>query len=97
MSILNAEKLLGIITYLVSSKGGVWLQPHPSSEISEKIIPFFKKYTILGTKSKDFEDFCIVVEMMKVKKHLTSKGIELIRNVKMGMNTGRDKSFKNKA
>ena len=27
------------------------------SDLSEKIIPFFKKYPIVGIKSKDFEDF----------------------------------------
>jgi len=49
------------------------------SDLSEKIIPFdpfwgrflpsggnFKKYPLVGIKSKDFEDFCIVVEMMTV-------------------------------
>jgi hypothetical protein len=48
---------------------------------------------LVGIKSKDFEDFCIVVEMMKVKKHLTYEGLEQIRKVRAGMNTGRDKSF----
>jgi hypothetical protein len=37
------------------------------SDLSEKIIPFFKKYPLVGIKSKDFEDFCIVVEMMSGK------------------------------
>jgi hypothetical protein len=63
------------------------------SDLSQKIIPFFKKYPLVGIKSKDFEDFCIVVEMMKEKKHLTSEGLEQIRKVKAGMNTQRDKSF----
>ena len=35
--------------------------------LSEIIIPFFKKYPIIGVKSKDFEDFCLVVEIMKEK------------------------------
>lgn len=28
------------------------------SDLSENIIPFFKKYPIIGIKSKDFSDFC---------------------------------------
>ena len=63
------------------------------SDLSEKIIPFFKKYPIVGIKSKDFEDFCTVVDMMKSKKHLCFEGIEEIRKVKLGTNTGRDKSI----
>jgi hypothetical protein len=60
--------------------------------LSEKIIPFFKKYPLIGVKYKDFDDFCIVFEMMKEKKHLTLEGLEQIRKVKARMNTGRDKS-----
>jgi len=61
--------------------------------LSEKIIPFFEKYPLIGIKSNDFKDFCLVVEMMKEKKHLTLEGLEQIRKVKARMNTGRDKSF----
>ena len=41
------------------------------SDLNEKIIPFFTNYPILGVKSKDFEDFCKVAELMNNKKHLT--------------------------
>nr|QCW06910.1 hypothetical protein [Drechslerella brochopaga] len=63
------------------------------SNLTEKIIPFFEKYPLIGTKSNDFEDFCTVVEMMKEKKHLTLEGLEQIRKIKARMNTGREKSF----
>jgi hypothetical protein len=58
------------------------------SDIQDKIIPFFLKHQIIGVKSKDFEDFCKVVELMKNKK-LTKEGLEEIKNIKTGMNTGR--------
>ena len=58
-------------------------------DLTDKIIPLFKKYPILGEKSKDFDDFCKVTEMMKAKKHLTKEGLEQIRIIKAGMNTGR--------
>ena len=35
------------------------------SDIIDKIIPFFVKYSILGVKSKDFADFYKVAEFMK--------------------------------
>jgi len=61
--------------------------------MAENIIPLFKNYLILGEKSKDFSDFCKVLEMIKVNKHLTKEGLEQIRIIKAGMNTGRSKSL----
>ena len=59
------------------------------SDISEKILPFFQKYPIIGVKSKDFQDFCRVVKLMEVRAHLTQEGVDEIRSIKTGMNTGR--------
>lgn len=59
------------------------------SDISGKIIPFFQRYPILGDKSKDFQDFCKVVKLMEDRAHLTKEGVDVIRNIKTGMNTGR--------
>ena len=58
-------------------------------DIVNIIIPFYNKYPIHGVKALDFKDFCLVAEMMKEKKHLTQKGLELIRKIKAGMNRGR--------
>ena len=59
------------------------------SDITNKIIPLFKKYPIRGVKALDFYDLCKVAEMMKQKKHLTAEGLEQIRKIKAGMNRGR--------
>jgi hypothetical protein len=59
------------------------------SDIEQKIIPFFKKYPINGVKSLDFSDFCKVVEIIRVKEHLTQKGLAEIEKIKSGMNTKR--------
>ena len=59
------------------------------SDILGKIIPFFKTFTILGVKFKDFEDFCRVAELMQNKEHLTDEGLDHIRKIKIGMNKGR--------
>ena len=37
-------------------------------DITEKIIPFFKKYPIVVVKAKYFADWCKVAELMKEKK-----------------------------
>ena len=59
------------------------------TDIYEKIIPFFKKHKIVGLKSEDFSDWCKVAELIKVKDHLTSSGLDQIREIKSGMNKGR--------
>ena len=43
------------------------------SDITQNIIPFFKKHPIKGVKSQDFDDWCEVADMMKERKHLTVK------------------------
>ena len=59
------------------------------SDIENKIISFFKKHPIQGVKALDFADWCKVAEIMKEKRHLTREGLEQIRQIKAGMNTGR--------
>ena len=59
-------------------------------DITLKIIPFFQKHPIHGVKALDFADWCQVAEMMKQKKHLTAEGLEKIKQIKAGMNRGRN-------
>jgi hypothetical protein len=59
------------------------------ADLENIIIPFLKKNNILGVKSKDFEDWSLVAEMMKNAKHLTKEGLEQIKLIKAGMNRGR--------
>jgi len=42
----------------------------------EKILPFFQKFSILGAKAQDFEDWVKIAEMIKSKEHLTNEGFE---------------------
>lgn len=60
------------------------------SDIYEKIIPFFLKYPVQGKKLKHFQDWCKVADMMKEKQHLTVESLNNIREIKAGMNSGRD-------
>jgi hypothetical protein len=59
------------------------------SDLTEKMIPFFETYPILGVKAKDFEDFKQVVKLMNSAAHLTLEGLEQIRHIQAGMNRGR--------
>lgn len=58
-------------------------------DLIDKVIPFFIKYPIIGVKALDFSDFCIVAELIKNKAHLTPKGLDEIRLIKLGMNKER--------
>lgn len=51
-------------------------------DLDEKIIPFFKQNQLKTQKIKDFELFCKVVVMIKNRQHLTTEGLESIRQLK---------------
>ena len=55
-----------------------------------KIIPFFLKYPLKGSKVLNFKDLNKVVNIMKIKGHLTKKGLKTILDIKYNMNTGRN-------
>lgn len=58
-------------------------------DIYTKIIPFFNKYPLQGSKFLDFSDFNSVAELMKNKAHITSEGFESIKQIKSGTNKKR--------
>lgn len=58
------------------------------NNILDKIIPLFDKYPLRGSKALDYSDFRKIAYLMKDRVHLTVEGIEQIRKIKLGMNTG---------
>lgn len=60
-----------------------------TSNLTEKVIPFFIKYPILGIKALDFKDFCSLAELISNKAHYTEEGLNKIISIKANMNTGR--------
>nr|YP_009574619.1 LAGLIDADG endonuclease [Orbilia dorsalia]QBF58420.1 LAGLIDADG endonuclease [Orbilia dorsalia] len=73
-----------------SRDSNLYYSVYKFSDNYEKIIPFFKKHNILGVKSQDFTDWCKIAELIKVKDHLTLEGLNIIRDIKSGMNKGRN-------
>jgi hypothetical protein len=69
-----------VVNYLVSSL----------NDINNNIIPLFNKHSLHGAKLLEYNDFCIVVNLMNNKEHLTMEGVQKIRDIKEGMNTKRD-------
>lgn len=58
-------------------------------DIDSKIRPFFYKYPLLGSKLLNLKDFSEAFKIMEAKGHLTEEGLNKIRVIKAGMNTGR--------
>ena len=58
-------------------------------DITQKIIPLFQKYPIIGVKALDFADWCLVADMVNKKEHLTKEGLDKIRKIKVRTNKGR--------
>ena len=56
------------------------------TDLSETIIPFFKKHHLKFTsKKRDFYLFCKIMKMIEKKKHLTPAGLQKMYEVKQQM------------
>jgi hypothetical protein len=60
------------------------------TDITEKIIPFFSKYKIVGVKNFNYEDFIKVARLISNKEHLTVEGLEKIKEIKSNINDSRE-------
>lgn len=93
----DAELLRSLVTYLDCGKFRTRgaktevgdFRAVKISDITAQIIPFFQKYPIQGVKALDFAAFCEAANIMEAKAHLTADGLEEVRQIKSGMNTGR--------
>ena len=88
--ILSLVKYLNCGVVYKHSENAVVFKVTKFSDLIEKIIPYFSKYPILGTKSKDFQDFSELADIMKEKGHLTQEGLKKICLIRDRMNTGRN-------
>jgi hypothetical protein len=75
--------------YKYSGKDAIVLTIFKISDISNIIIPLFEKNPLLGVKLLDYLDWCKIAKLMNEGSHLTNEGLNLIRKIKSGMNTGR--------
>ncbi|MEW5817931.1 MAG: LAGLIDADG family homing endonuclease [Spirochaetota bacterium] len=58
-------------------------------DITQKVIPFFKKYQLQGKKKRDFEFFCQGARIFQERKHLSLVGIKKLRTIQSKMNLRR--------
>lgn len=58
-------------------------------DITKRIIPFFKRYSLVGKKKKDFVFFCRAADLITRGEHKTKEGIEKLRDIQSKMNLRR--------
>lgn len=75
--------------YKYGGKSAVSLTILDFTEITNVIVPFLNKKPIIGIKLYDYLDWCKIHSLMVNRAHLTVEGIQSIREIKSGMNTGR--------
>ena len=83
----------GNITYNLRNKTYKWKVSN-FNEINNKIIPHFEKYFLLTQKRADFEIFVKVINILNAKKHLTTKELQEIVNLKASLNIGLSNKLK---
>jgi hypothetical protein len=87
----NIAKYLGSgKIYKYPNKSAVSLTIVKLSDLINIVIPFFNKNSLLGVKLFDYLDWCEIAKLMIDGKHLTFEGLDSIRSIKSGMNTGRN-------
>lgn len=87
----SLKQVFGCGSFYIAEKSGVGnFVVTNSSEIIDKIIPFFEEYPIMGAKGEDFRDFKEASVLLKSKAHLTKEGLEKIISIKSRMNFKRN-------
>ena len=76
--------------YKYPGKPAVVLTIFNFSDINNLIIPFVEKNPLLAVKLINYLDWCKVAKLKNEGSHLTEEGVNLIREIKSGMNKGRD-------
>lgn len=56
-------------------------------DITDKIIPFFDKYQILGIKKLDYLDWIKIANLIQQGKNKTIEGMKEIKEIEKGMNS----------
>ena len=75
--------------YKYGGKSAVSLTIVDFTDITNIIVPFFYKNPIIGIKLYDYLDWCKIHSLIINRSHLTVEGLNSIREIKSGMNTGR--------
>jgi len=89
----RSEKLIeSFLSYFDSVKLQIWYNKtsvcffsYKTGRLGKKIIPFFKKYSLLGSTNKEFIYFSSVLFLVKSKSPLIEEGLNQILDIKFGI------------
>lgn len=76
--------------YKYAGKSAVSLSMVDFKDITNILVPFLNENPVIGIKLYDYIDWCKIHSLMLNRSHLTVEGINSIRKIKSGMNTGRN-------
>ncbi len=62
-------------------------------DLNEKVVPFFKEYSLQTAKQKQFEKFVEIMDIVKKKGHLNSEGVTKIAEIASQMNVKKNRKF----
>lgn len=62
-------------------------------DLNEEIVPFFKTHPLLTAKQREFESFAKIMDLIKSKEHLNTKGARKIAIIASRMNAKKSRSF----
>jgi len=62
-------------------------------DLRDTIVPFFQKHKLQTSKSKDFESFVKIINLMGKGKHLEEKGLQKIAKIIENMNRKKTSRF----
>ena len=83
------QKFFGGIGTVGTESNRAFFSVEKIEDILEVIIPHFISYPLITQKRKDFILWSRIAEMIGRKEHLTIEGMDLLKSIKSGMNTGR--------
>jgi len=63
------------------------------NDLVNKVIPFFRKYTLMSSKSIDFEKFSKICFLLKESKHKSKSGLIEIVKIATSMNTSGKRKY----
>jgi hypothetical protein len=69
-----------------SDKSSIIYSVQSIKDINNVIIPHFLKYPLLTQKQIDFKLFCLIMDLINKKEHLSLEGIGKIINIRASMN-----------
>lgn len=87
------QKILKCGTIRYRRDGICYFEVRKANDLSQKIIPFFRRYQLKSKKIKDFKLFSKIMEIITKKKHLNSFGIKKILKLRQKMNYGGKRKY----